>query len=76
MGLFSRKPHVCGETNHRFEPRYHKAQQQGQHIDVEVLGRAVNVDNGYDMANIISAAILESRTYVHDICTRCGKVVK
>ena len=57
-------PHICGEENHRFEPRY----------DSEP---AADLKVGAPISTITKLAeMTQKRTYVCDVCTRCGVTVR
>ena len=60
MGWFD--PHVCGEENHRFEPRY-----DSEPANVQFEGRA----SPQDLRDLVT-----KRTYVADVRVRCGKTVR
>ncbi|MEK6884247.1 MAG: hypothetical protein AABY22_31745 [Nanoarchaeota archaeon] len=56
-------PHVCGSQNHRFEPRY----------DMDFPDDIQCSVSSMDEAQLDA---LKDRTYVHDVCERCGNVVR
>lgn len=54
--------HKCGESNHRFEPRYDR-------IPPEQIQTSALIFNEEEF---IQAQI--KRVYICDVCVRCGKV--
>jgi len=51
---------------HKFEPRYSEAEPR----NFDITGKWVHPDT---VAQMIAA--MKERTYHHDICVRCGKVI-
>ena len=62
MGWFD--PHVCGEENHRFEARY----------DSEPVAD-IRINATMSTLSKIGELALK-RTYVADVCVRCGMTVR
>lgn len=60
--IFGAQYHICGNSNHRFEPRYH----------LKFPERMSNIKT-WDGGNVES---LKEKIYVHDVCVYCGKVAK
>ncbi len=68
MGLFTKVPHVCGESNHDFKPRYNK-------IPPHDVGKIPN----FTKDKIYRLDWIEAMTkqeYLFDVCTHCGKIIK
>jgi hypothetical protein len=61
--LFKKK---CGDDNHKFEARYDTYPFRG---DFEAQRMTIDEIVAYFDAR-------SEKTYVHDICVRCGKIVK
>lgn len=61
MGLFSRK---CGIYNHNFKARYST-------IPPNIHGPKFS---GFGFEEFID--LLSKKIYVHDICTKCGHIIK
>ena len=59
----------CEKKGHNYEARYHYGEPT---MDVNsVRGTASQIDA---MASLVRST--RTQTYVHDICTRCGHIVK
>jgi len=73
MGLFS--AHVCGQTNHRFEPRHNTCAPALSMDDLEKLIQNMGSYPDYDE---VRSLLNDSRPqiYVCDVCVRCGEVRK
>ena len=65
-------PHVCGESNHDFQPRYTLSVVSRDCIEaaLEQVDDDIVVS---DVLDVIEA--LQPKTYVHDICIHCGKSI-
>ena len=68
--LTRKDPGWCADDYcHRFEPRY----DEEMPIELDGAIKAIVTDNEWLPEGI---AHLRKRTYVHDVCTKCGAVVQ
>ena len=68
--MFNRKD--CSDRNHDFKARYDSIPVTS--IDMGVLAAIRRIDQ-YENPSIIMSLTHTSK-YIHDICIRCGKIVK
>ena len=57
-------PHICGISNHLYVPRYDEAP----------LPHPSHIDGNFTAEQFREMLVV--RTYVYDVCLRCGSVVK
>ena len=63
MSLFRRRPHDCIVDGHCFEARYDERPDR----EFRMEGRWMTVD--------AVRKLIVIRTYVHDVCVHCGKII-
>jgi hypothetical protein len=59
---------------HVFEPRYNTQEGEGKMPNVDMWSPSFSF--GTDVPKVIESTKSRKRIYVHDICIRCGKVIK
>ena len=64
-----RSTSVC---KHKFEPRYDEEYSTGLNDVVESQHRSTELDVG----GAVCTSYLKKRTYIHDICVKCGDIIK
>ena len=57
----------CDKKGHRFEARYNYGEPR-----IKSMGESSNI-TAQELVNIINST--KSKTYIHDICVKCGKIV-
>lgn len=58
---------------HNFQPRYSESESEGT-LPQDFWSPALTF--GRDVVNIINSTKSRKSEYVHDVCVRCGKIVK
>lgn len=66
--------HLCGQSNHHFEPRYDlTTNKSGQDLVAVIVSELPYPISGLDIRKIIEVA--KDKKYIHDVCIYCGKTV-
>lgn len=70
MGWFTESIHICGDSNHFFEPRYSTSSIIVEELQV-LIDALDDYPDTYDIDCLADS--LKSKTYICDVCKYCGR---
>ena len=63
----------CQELGHKFEPRYNEVWPDGME---SASIQSIHFDGTTNEGSQYTIAACKNKIYIHDICVRCGEIVK